>query len=269
MVSLKEKSNIPPDQNIHAFDLFENEKVRLDGKKITFLKINTFFKRLSSLIEGANMQSIILTVDRRPYKAILDKTLKRKGGTQKALIKYLKRHNLHDFLYEALARKLVLEFGHFLEKENAHGEVIAESRRHEDETVLRAFILATYESTYNEEPRYRAWAQSSFKRINSLTFQNKKGLSFGLEIADLFGWAYLNEKFGRAFPISSHSKITRVEARLKTISRMIQLSLFGKPENMTPSKLRTVAGDRVSEFTKAISEYRVQANCSLFGDPTR
>ena len=70
MVSLKEKSGIPTDENIHAFDLFEGEREKTydtagkplknkDGtrrhKRIPFTRIDTFLKRLAGLIEGAEI----------------------------------------------------------------------------------------------------------------------------------------------------------------------------------------------------------------------
>ncbi len=257
MISLKEKSGISPEENIHAFDLFENEKVRdTTGKKISHTKISTFFDRLSSLIEGADMQSLIFRVDKTPFKEMINRAVRRKGGTYRALINYLKRTDLHDFLYEALTRKVILEFGRFLEEEDAYGEVMAESRRQDDEAVLRAFISATHQSTFEEESRCRAWAKSSFRRIYSLTFQNKKGLSFGLEIADLFGWAHLNKQYGRKYPIPSRAKIARINKRLDSVDEMMKTLYRNNPENMTRAKLNTVAKDRVSEFTEKLKEYR-------------
>ena len=78
---------------------------------------------------------------------------------------------------------MILEFGYFLEQHKAVGEVVAESRRQDDEATLRAFVDSTNSSRFEEGTIYKTWSQYSFNRIHSLTFQNKKGLSFGLEIA--------------------------------------------------------------------------------------
>ena len=263
MTSLKEKSGIPTDGNIHAFDLFEDEKIsardednRRIRKRIPYTKIDSFFKKLSPLIEGVGMQCLILRINKAPYNKLIKKYARRKNVTERAIIGYLQRKNLDDFLYEALARKAILEFGHFLEKEDAHGEVMAESRREDDRAVLQAFIAATRGSTFAEESHYGLWASTCLKRIHSLTFQNKKGLSFGLEIADLFAWAHLNSTYGRPYPIDSQAKIRRVETRLKTIHRIMQSLLKNKPEDMTRAKIETIASDKVSEFTEALREYR-------------
>ena len=261
MVSLKERSNIPADENTHAFELFEDEKTRdRDNrrikKRIPHAKIDALFRKLSSLIDGADMKCFFFRINKTFYKKLITKIARRKRGTNRAVVSYIKRSGLDDFLYESLARKAILEFGHFLENEDAYGEVMAESRRQDDHTVLWAFISATHESTFGDESRYRSWAKSSLKRIQSLTFQNKKGLSFGLEIADLFGWAHLNVQYGRLYPIASRAKVRRVDLRLRTINEIMQTVLKKRPEDITESKLKTIAGDRISEFTKALKEYR-------------
>lgn len=274
MISLKDKSGISPDENIHAFDLFESERLKvrdrhgrvvkdkngsLKHRHIPFGRVDTFFKRLSSLIEGADIMCLILRMDKGSFKKSLDETLQAKGGDSTKLARYLKRRNLSDFLYESLTRKMILEFGRFLEEVDAAGEVVAESRREEDETVLRAFISATNESTFKNESRCSIWARNSLRRIHSLTFQTKKGLSFGLEIADLFGWVHLNRQYGIKFPIKSQAQNRRVAARLEKVDEMMKNLYKKKPEDITRSKLNTVARDRVSAFTEALKEYKVSS----------
>lgn len=263
MVSLKEKSDIPIDGNIHAFALFEDERIAMRDeknkrikKRIPYAKIDSFFNKLSPLIEGVDMRYFIFRINKTFYNNLIKKVAKRKLSTERAVVSYLQRRNLDDFLYESLARKVILEFGRFLEKEDAQGEVMAESRREDDKAVLQAFIAATRGSTFGEESHYRSWANSSLKHIHSLTLQNKKGLSFGLEIADLFAWTHLNVTYGRLYPLNSQAKTKRVNFRLKTINRIMQTISRNKPEDITRSKLNTIAGDRISEFTKALKEYR-------------
>ena len=264
MMSLKNKSEISITENIHAFNLFEDERFR--GQKISHNKVKIFFERLIRIAEGTDMQCSISRICKTPYLESIRKVAKNKNSTEKAVTRYLRRNNLHDFLYEALARKVMLEFGHFLEGENAQGEIIAESRRQEDETVLRAFLSATLEFTFNEDSKYRSWSRSCFKRIHSLTFQNKKGLSFGLEIADLFGWAHFNIEYGREYPMRSKAKTARVSSRLYKIGEIMGGFYKKKPEDISRSKLKTIAKDRVSEFTKKLNDYKP---FGLFGDPTR
>jgi len=272
MVSLKEKSDIPTDENIHAFDLFEGEREKTydtdgtplknkDGtrrhKRIPYSRIDTFFTRLTGLIEGADAFCFVYRVDKSWYRDRIERTARRRGVSAKLVVDFIKRKGLNDFLYEALARKLILEFGHFLEEEDAHGEVMAESRRQEDAAVLSAFLSAGQKSTFELTPRFQVWSRSCLRRIHSLTFQNKKGLSFGLEVADLFGWAHFNKTYGRAFPIKSAAKVRRVMARIDCVDELMQLLYKKKkPEVISRSMLGTIAHDRVSEFTEALDEYR-------------
>jgi len=196
---------------------------------------------------------------------------RRKSVTEKAVVNYLRRNDLHDILYETLARKMILEFGHFLEQEDATGEIMAESRRDADTTVLSAFLSSTKDSTFDVGARYCLWAENCRKRITSLTFQNKKGLSFGLEVADLFGWAHFYSEYGSTHPVSSVAKKRRVEARVERTEEAME-SLYAKsPEDLTDARTRSVAADRVSEFTEALKNFRSASGPSgtLPGIPDR
>lgn len=252
MVSLKEKSGISSNENIHAFDLFETEKVRENHHKLAH--INTFFKRLCMLVQGADMRCLIVRIKKDEYKKLITKKAKKLGMSERAVTGILKRHDLHDFLYEALARKLILEFGHFLEQEDAYGEVVAESRRQDDDAVLRAFIDSTQTSRFKDGTVYHLWSGQSFKRIYSLVFQNKKGLSFGLEVADLFAWAHFNKHYGKTRAFRSVAKNKRVDTRLNKVNEIMKEALMkDKVEDITKTKLNSVAGDRVSKFTEILA----------------
>lgn len=252
MISLKNKSGISADENIHAFDLFENEKVK--GRNLKKKDIDLFFGRLCTLVQGADIQCWTVRVEKIHYQKMIQKMAKRLGCGVKSILKALKKENLHDFLYEALSRKLILEFGHFLEKEDAYGQVVAESRRQDDDAVLRAFIDATQSSKFEVGTRYHIWSEYSFKRLHSLVFQNKKGLSFGLEIADLFAWAHFNNHHGIVRAYTSKAKIKRIRSRLKKVDEIMKKTLIKDGvEDMTETKIKSVASDRVSKFTKILN----------------
>lgn len=248
MVSLKGKSNISAEENIHAYDLFENEKVR-----DRFLKkgdIEEFFNRFCMLIQGAEIQCWTVRVKKGEFQQMVRKAAKRIGWSEKRVLNYLKQEGLHDFLYEALSRKLILEFGHFLEKQDAVGEVIAESRRWDDHAVLQAFVDSTDSSKFEEGTHYHSWSKYSFRRLHSLVFQNKKGLSFGLEVADLFAWAHFNNHHGLARTYKSSAKEKRIRTRLKRVDEVMKKTLIKDGvEEMTTTKIKSVAEDRVSKFT--------------------
>lgn len=252
MVSLKNKSDIPTDENIHAFDLFENEKVK--GNHHKQLHIDTFYKRLCMLVQGADLRCVIVRVKKDDYKKLIEKKARKLKISEKRITNLLKKNDLHDFLYEALARKLILEFGRFLEQEDAYGEVVAESRRQDDDAVLRAFVDSTQPSKFKDGTVYHLWAGQSFKRIYSLIFQNKKGLSFGLEVADLFAWAHFNKHYGKTRSFRSAAKNRRVDTRLSKVNEIMKETLMkNNVEDITKTKLNSVAGDRVSKFTEVMA----------------
>jgi hypothetical protein len=209
------------------------------------------------LIEGADISCFIYQIDKSWYRDQIVRVAQKRNVPYRLVMDFIKRKGLNDFIYEALARKLILEFGYFLEVRDAHGEVIAESRRQEDDAVLAAFLSASHKSTFDHSPRYQAWSRHCLKGIHSLTFQNKKGLSFGLEVADLFGWAHFNHAYGRAFPVASVAKSRRVDTRINKVNKLMR-DLYEKrgPESISRNTLATIAHDRVSEFTKVLAEYR-------------
>ncbi|MEK7621767.1 MAG: DUF3800 domain-containing protein [Patescibacteria group bacterium] len=262
MISMKEKHSISTYENLHAFDLFENEKAKR-GEKLKIKEIEDFFARFYNLIQGAEMYSILLRIDKQNFQKQISKKAKKLKVKNERVAKELKKQDLHDFLYESLARKMILEFGHFLSGRDAYGEVVAESRRQDDDAILRAFIGATGTSKYQEGTLYNVWSRQSFEHIHSLTFQNKKGLSFGLEVADLFAWGHFNLEYG----LSRHykkAKEGRINSRLKRVETNIKNSLLkSKCEDITITKLKTLADDRVSRFTKFLTN----VSFSDSGDP--
>lgn len=254
MISMKEKHALSTYENLHAFDLFENEKAKR-GEKLKVGQIEDFFLKFHNLIQGVEMYSILLRIDKRNFQKQISKKARQLNVKEERLGKELRKQDLHDFLYESLARKMILEFGHFLSEKDAFGEVVAESRRQDDDAILRAFIAATGASKYQEGTLYNAWSKQSFEHIHSLTFQNKKGLSFGLEVADLFSWGHFNSHYGLSRPYKK-AKNNRISNRLKLVETNIKSFLLkGKCEDITKAKLETVAGDRVSRFTKFLENF--------------
>ncbi len=250
MLSLKEKSGISSTENIHAFDLFEKEKLH-GSPTLKVKEIDKFFERFLSLAHGALLRVMVLHIDKGPYQKQIERCARHHKVKYRRVYNMLKKEALHDLLYETAMRKLVLEFGRFLEDQGAVGEVMAESRRQDDDATLRAFMDSTNTSKFPEGGTYNAWSRYSFKRIHSLTFQNKKGLSFGLEIADLFAWADYNTTWEVTYPCHSNQKKIRIEKRLQRVQALKQDAVHkNNQENLTVAKIKTVAGDRVSELAK-------------------
>lgn len=263
MISLKRNSDISTEQNLHAFDIFEDEFRLLRRKnpskneyRITHSKISTLFERIYNLIDGTEMKYLIVTLDKKIYQDKIKRAARKQNVSKQVLIDKLKKSNMNDFLYQGMTQKLILEFAHFLDENNAQGEVVAESRRNGDAEVLNAFLGATQSSNYEEGTIYRSWSMKAHNLIHRLTFENKKGLSFGLEIADLFAWSHYNNTFGRKIIDSySDAKNRRIDNRLVAVRdfmRKNKCMLKNGEEKMTETKFNTVAKNKVSEFTKIL-----------------
>ena len=61
------------------------------------------------------MRYLTVHLDKTSYQEKIKTRADQLGTTEKAVNKFLKKAGLQDFLYEGLARKLILEFAHFLE----------------------------------------------------------------------------------------------------------------------------------------------------------
>lgn len=253
MISLKRKNNIPTDVNIHAYDLFEKEEVLHVNLKNS--EINYFFEHFIHLVRGTEMSCILYEVDKRPFVEKINKKAQKTNSTEKAIFRYLKTKGNHDILYEILTAKIILEFGKFLDKEDAIGEIIVESRRQDDGAVLGGFMLATESSKYIKNKHYRCYSESAFKRITTLSFQNKKGLSFGLELSDLFAWAKWNSNDLQRKPVSK-AKEKRIKDKIKKVVEVLKDHKVKAPEKVIITSSSAVGGYRVSEFINYLNEYK-------------
>lgn len=253
LVSLKRKNGIPIDVNIHAYDLFEKEKI-LDVK-LKHKEINYFFDHFIHLVRSTEMECLLYEVDKRPFIDRVKKKAKSKKVTEKAIIKYLQNKGNHDILYEIITAKIILYFGKFLEDKKATGEVLVESRRQDDEAVLKGFILATERSKYYENKHFKCYSKSAFNRITTLSFQNKKGLSVGLELADLFAWAKWNS-INLQKPSKSKAQEKRVKCKIEEVVDVLANNSVKKPEKVSVTSSSAVGGFRVSEFINSLKDYK-------------
>lgn len=256
MITLKEKSGIPADSNIHAFDLFEKEEIY--NGRITTEKVDEFFNRFTHLIEGTEYKTLIVEVDKTIYKERIMRKARRYNVSCKPVLKHLKKAHINDFLYECLAKKMILEFSNFLEKNDACGDVVAESRRWADSSVLKGFNDSTDSKKFRENSQYERWSKSGFARIIGITFENKKGLSFGLEASDFFAWSYFNTNYFYRTQ-NSAAKNRRVESRFTRGINLLEAAYLNTkmPELLTPTKLKNIAADRVSLFSEELSKFSI------------
>lgn len=253
MISLKCKNNIPSGVNIHAYHLFEKEEVK--NVKLKNKEIDYFFEHFIHLVRGTEMKCILYEADKKTFVDKIRKKAKSVNVTEKAITKYLQSKRDHDILYEILTARIIMQFGKFLEEENATGEILVESRRQDDGAVLDGFMLATEQSKYLKNKNYKSYSNSSFNRITTLSFQNKKGLSFGLELADLFAWAKWNSSDLQKKP-KSKAKEMRIKNKIKEVVSILANHKIKVPEKISVNTTSAVGGFRVSEFIKSLKDYK-------------
>ncbi len=100
MLSLKDKSAISPDENIHAFDLFESENVKSVHHK--HQHITVFFDRLCALVQGADIKCIIVRISKLEYQGMVSKRARELNVSDKNINKRLKK--VDQIMKEALMK---------------------------------------------------------------------------------------------------------------------------------------------------------------------
>lgn len=263
MISSKRKANMPQSVNIHAFDYFENEKFRNDPLNIKDLEV--FYKNLVSLIYSVEYSGGCYIVDKSEIKKKVDKIAKKYNTSDKVIYNYLKGHGHSDILYQLLSAKIFMDFAQFLEKNDAYGEIIIESRRGQDKCVHDAYLLATENNKYNLSKKYSSLSQSAFDRISTLTFQNKKGESFGLEMADLFAWSMWNKDGIKRVIKIPKSKEKRILGRLNQAKDLIKRHKVYKYKEIKITIRSKLFKSEISKFINCLNYFGI----NHFGDRTR
>lgn len=116
-------------------------------------------------------------------------------------------------------------------------------------------MLATERTKYFENKNYKCYSESAFNRITTLSFQNKKGLSFGLELSDLFAWAKWNSKELQK-KTESKAQEKRIKSKIKEVVSILKDHKVKASEVISIRKTSAVGGYRVSEFIKSLKEFK-------------
>jgi hypothetical protein len=191
---LKKRYGIQESVNFHAAEFFETRENSLfnnisDGKAEEFcFSLGEFIKTIPlKIIAHAVRKDIVRTLVKIPEKYSMT----------------AKRVNIEDIdiAYEIIIRKMMFEFASHLVAKDALGAVIAESRRESDRILLQAYVESQEPFRFKEKPYYYEISDETRKRISSVCFENKRGLTGGLEIADICSYViyrFLHESLDRA-----------------------------------------------------------------------
>ncbi len=238
---IKIKNNLNVDIPFHAYDLFGNQGHSL---------------YLSSNLVASNLaKSLAEFLDIIPIKIFCSSFKKEE------LIKFLTTEDVSyfknsqeawkdiDIGYEAVAAKLFLSFGKYLnQKANAVGKIITESRRESDIYILKSYLRCKNKDMFQTK-RLIANSEIFEKKISGIGFENKKSLSCGLQIADLVSYIGL---------LSLERKLSRHQAReIPKIWNIIRTMLDkNKIHPMGMAEFRNiVSSERVNKITNNYKEY--------------
>jgi hypothetical protein len=153
-----------------------------------------------------------------------------------------------------LATKTILEFSRTLQEKNCSGTIIAETRNYNDEALIRGFKTATDKNKFEESsPDYKN-AKQAHDLIYGIGFENKFGLSYGLEIADLFAWAKTNETVVLRHKEYSKAKLNRITNRIKSVIKILKDNDQNKVQIL--NNRNKLVKDRVSKAIKNLDNYK-------------
>ena len=245
MINFKQKYNIPINRNLHAFELFEKEKI--NNVNLKHKDITDFFNNLISLIK-ISYRIIIFKIEKEQLKKLLAKSFKKLKKREKDIFNQMKKNNDDEVLYEILSAKLIQEFSKTLLSKNMTGSVIAETRAYNDEALIKGFKLSRDKNLYTENSSLYKNAINCFEYISSLTFENKKAISYGLEVSDIFAWAKLNEKSIIRKDEYSKAKNVRIKNKIDILNNLIKNNKQNKVEDVKINMKNELINYRVSKI---------------------
>lgn len=245
---IKKRYALPDENNLHAVGLFEDKK---SDFYLGAAKCKNFCKSVGEFIETSPFAISVSCLD----KSILREILKMPDRYE---FRGSKDHGEDkDIGYEILARKIFLGYAQFLKKSKSYGSITAESRRGADHRLLKTFLYSQEPNQFNHNSRLQVYAKELRDRVFSMSFENKKGLNAGLEIADLI--SYLVNK-----------KVNRKLASLGSRGGNILWRAIEKRSDfhsLSPEAFDKFAKDRIHEIAMRIAK-RLNANSDLV-NPTR
>ena len=245
---IKKRYGLPNDKNLHAVGLFEDKK---SDFYLSASKCRNFCKSVAEFIETSPFAISTSCLDKNILRTILKMP-------DRYEFRGSKDHGEDkDIGYEVLARKIFLGFAQFLRANKSHGAIIAESRRGADYRLLKTFLYSQEPNQFNHNPRLQMYAKELRERVFSISFENKKGLNAGLEIADLISYL-INRKVSRRL-LSLENRGSN--ALWRSVERRSDF------HSLSPSAFDKFAKDRIHEIAMRIAK-RLDANSDLV-NPTR
>jgi hypothetical protein len=244
---IKKRYKIDGPSNFHAADFFEIQESEV---YTTDTNAKKFSISLGEFVETIPFKLLVCALDKEDLRKILKlpNGYRFKGSAAHAEDK--------DIAYEILARKLIFEFARHLSSEKALGAIIAESRRGSDRVLLRTFNDCQEPALF-ASTKFGKTSECARQKIVSIRFENKQGLSGGLELVDIYSYI-------------TYQTLTKRINRLKKRGCVYLWEVFqaqlpakkrGHPVLLSRSEILGLGKDRINKISN-----RIQARLNQFRD---
>lgn len=220
---IKLKFKLLQAQTFHSYDIFENPKTKLSDTALIHLS-----KTISEFLSLIPVKIHIAWVVKPEFRLALGiKSIDDFKGSSE--IKEMK-----DYPYRVAATYIFAQFGGHLDKKDAIGQIIADSRKGGDHQLLKTLDLCKEKAVPIKDRDHKAIKN----RISAICFAEKGFLSGGLEIADIISYTTFNKAMRKisATKIIGMDKIweqIKQKAEIKEISQDLVRRYFKlKPDEV-------------------------------------
>ncbi|MBU1200563.1 DUF3800 domain-containing protein [Patescibacteria group bacterium] len=175
-------------KNIHTTDLFERTYMKYRKLIKPTKRLLSFLDQLFMIVKNTPFSTGLYYVDKDQLRLTL----------KYVPAKNRKPHAIDlNLPYEMASLQAFFDFSDYLAKEKATGEIIVESRLHNDGDFVGYFDLARKKVLPGGVVNSRA--NTVKENINSLTISNKRVVNSGLELADMAGYSVYRKFNGDPF----------------------------------------------------------------------
>jgi hypothetical protein len=250
---IKKRHGIDGKRNFHSVDFFE---IKQSSQYVSDKKAKDFGATLGEVLDTVPTTILSYQLNKNVLRKILKipDDYNFKGAT--------KEHKADkEIAYELLARKIFLDFAKFLNKNDATGNIVAESRNVSDTILLKTFFDCKDASRFIDTRRFAAYADDFNEKVVSICFENKNATTAGLEIADTISYLWyleIKKRMGERFVLKRGLAVLHKKLRKK----------IKQPKVTTPPMLRSIGKDRINKITKEIKKNTTLNPVRSLVDPT-
>jgi hypothetical protein len=237
---VKKRHGIETTRNFHSVEFFE---IKQNEQYVSNKKAKDFSYTLGEVLDTLPTTVFSYQLDKNTLRKVLKipEDYDFKGTT--------KEHKADkEIAYELLARKIFFDFAQFLNKKNAKGNIVAESRNVSDSILLKTFFECKNPDYFNNTPRFASYANNFNEKVVSICFENKNAVTAGLEIADTISYLWyldIKGKMGESF-----AQKRGLVALCKELHKNAK-----KPTLVTGPMIHSIGRDRINKITKEIKKF--------------